>query len=292
VCSSECGDEIVAGDEVCDGSALGGETCQSHGYVSGTLGCLADCEGYETTNCSGMQGGSTLTWVSIPGGTYEMGSMIGDSDEQPVHSVTVSGFEMTKTEVTVQQYRACVVAGACTAPPTGGSCNWNEPGYEDHPVNCVDWSQAVTFCAWAGGRLPSEAEWEYAARSEGQDIEYPWGDDAATCTYAVMGNGSTYGCGTGRTMAACSKPAGNTAQGLCDMAGNVWEWVEDWYHDSYAGAPSDGSAWTGPPGSARVLRGGSYYNFAVSLRVASRNYHDPSYQGHSLGFRCGRVVAP
>lgn len=170
-----------------------------------------------------------LTWVNIPGGTFLMGSKGGDADETPVHAVMVPALMMTKSEVTVAQYGECVSAGACTEPSTSNSiCNWEESGYEDHPVNCVSGHQAASFCEWAGGRLPSEAEWEYAARSGGQEITYPWGDEEATCDYAVMDdNTHSGGCDTGRTWSVCSKTAGNTSQGLCDMVGNVWEWVED-----------------------------------------------------------------
>jgi formylglycine-generating enzyme required for sulfatase activity len=213
-------------------------------------------------------------------------------NETPLHTVTVPTFELTATEVTVAQYQVCVNdGGACTAPATGTTCNWNDPGYEDHPVNCVDWNQARDFCAWAGGRLPTEAEWEYAARSTGpsSSFTYPWGNSTATCSYAVMNDGSGSGCGTGRTWSVCSKPAGNTGQGLCDMAGNVWEWVEDDYHSDYTGAPTDGSAWVdGPRGSYRVVRGGSFGHDAGFLRAADRHYFDPSYTLEHLGFRCTR----
>ena len=135
-------------------------------------------------------------------------------------------------------------------------------------MNCLDWQQAVDFCAWAGGRLPSEAEWEYAARSGGpsSSYKYPWGNDAATCTYAVMDDGG-YGCGTGRTWSVCSKPAGNTSQGLCDMSGNVWEWVEDWYHGDYTGAPTDGSAWVSP---TRLVPGVSWRQLRQRRRRPAR----------------------
>ncbi|MCD6499090.1 MAG: SUMF1/EgtB/PvdO family nonheme iron enzyme [Deltaproteobacteria bacterium] len=286
-CAGSCGDGVVNGNEVCDGAELDGNDCTTigMGYQGGSLACNGTCE-WDRTGCSG---GTSLTWITITGGPFEMGSMIGGSEEQPVHSVTVPGFEMTKSEVTVTQYGACVTAGSCTAPGTGTDCNWNDPGYEEHPVNCVDWGQAVAFCTWAGGRLPSEAEWEYAARSGGQSIEYPWGNDAATCSYAVMDDGGE-GCGTGRTMSVCSKPAGNTAQGqeLCDMAGNVYEWVQDWYHDTYTGAPSDGSAWVSPSGSTRVLRSGGFFSVPNLLRAAGRDYVAPSFQDFGLGFRCAR----
>ncbi len=215
-----------------------------------------------------------------------MGSDAGGSNELPVHSVTVPSFEMAKTEVTIDQYGACVDAGACTAPNTGTHCNWGVSGHGAHPVNCVDWNQAVAFCSWAGGGLPSEAEWEYAARSGGQDITYPWGDETATCQYAVMNEGG-YGCGQGSTWATCSKTAGNTTQGFCDMAGNVWEWVQDWYHSDYTGAPTDGSAWE-DSGSHRVTRGGDFYDDAHYLRAAYRLGGDPSFRHADLGFRCAR----
>ncbi|MFO8071436.1 MAG: formylglycine-generating enzyme family protein [Polyangia bacterium] len=227
-----------------------------------------------------------VSWVPITGGVFQMGSSEGGSDEIPVHEVTVPGFEMLETEVTVAQYGECVTAGECSEPDTGTYGNWNDPGYEDHPVNYVDWDQAVAFCEWVGGRLPSEAEWEYAARGGGQDITYPWGDETATCDYAVMNDGG-YGCGTDRTWSVCSKTAGNTDQGLCDMAGNVWEWVQDRYHSDYTGAPADGSAWE-DSGSVRVRRGGSFVLVAYYLRAASRVVYDPSYQSAVLGFRCAR----
>jgi iron(II)-dependent oxidoreductase len=209
------------------------------------------------------------------------------ADEKPEHPVTVDPFEMQRTEVTVRQYGECVTAGSCTEPGTGDQANWNDPGYEDHPVNYTDWHQAVNFCTWAGGRLPSEAEWEYAARSGGQDITYPWGNDAATCTYAVMNEGG-WGCGTDRTWAVCSKPDGNTAQGLCDMAGNVWEWVQDWYHSDYTGAPTDGSAWVVPSGTSRVARGGGFGLPAAGLRAAKRGGEGPAVRHYGLSFRCAR----
>ncbi|MBI5245276.1 MAG: SUMF1/EgtB/PvdO family nonheme iron enzyme [Elusimicrobia bacterium] len=226
------------------------------------------------------QGKAGIVWVRIPGGSFRMGT--GNGDEGPAHQVAVKPFQMAKTEVTVAQYKACVDAGGCTAPDTGKYCNWGVSGRENHPVNCVDWNQAKKFSEWAGGRLPSEAEWEYAARSAGKDREYPWGDEDATCERAVIS-----GCGNG-TASMCSKSAGNTAQGLCDMAGNVWEWTQDWYHGSYNGAPSDGSAWLSPAGSDRVFRGGSWGIGAGFARAALRLNPGPGIRFGRLGFRPSR----
>ena len=222
-----------------------------------------------------------IEWIRLPGGSFQMGSNEGDSDEKPVHGVQVRAFSLMKSEITVAMYKACVAAGKCSAPKTGGSCTWGEAGKEDHPVNCIDWEQARGFCSWAGGRLPSEAEWEYAA-SGGEGRKFPWGQAEATCDRAVMG-----GC-PGNTQSVCSKPAGASKHGICDLAGNVWEWVEDGYHDSYTGAPQDGTAWTQSSDSDRVDRGGSWRGPAANLRAANRFRNDPGNRNDNLGARCVR----
>ena len=234
-------------------------------------------------------GKAGLVWVRIPGGSFRMGSESGDSDEKPVHTVRVSSFELLKSEVTVGQYGACVKAGKCSAPDSSGSyCNWGKSGRGRHPVNCVDWKQARAFCGWSGGRLPSESEWEYAARSGGKGWKYPWGNAAATCSRAVMDDGGN-GCGKVRTWPVCSKSSGNSAQGLCDLAGNVWEWVEDCWHGSYETAPSTGKAWTeNCSGSNRVGRGGGWNSSAGNARAAFRYNGGPGNRNYDLGFRCAR----
>jgi formylglycine-generating enzyme required for sulfatase activity len=230
--------------------------------------------------------GAGISWTKIPGTTagkkFVMGSDDGYSSTefswaQPAHAITVDSFEMAKTPVTNKQYAACVAAGACT--PIDGDCLSDSYEGDDKPVVCVTWAQAKAFAKWVGGRLPSEAEYEYAERGAGQSIKYPWGDAAPTCDKAVY-----YGCGTDGPQPVCSKPAGNTKQGLCDMAGNVWEWTQDVWHDNYQGAPADGKAWEGT-GSYRVIRGGSWYNYAGSLRAADRGNFDPGYRYDYLGFR-------
>jgi formylglycine-generating enzyme required for sulfatase activity len=233
-----------------------------------------------------------IEWVSIPGGSFSMGSNEGDSDEKPVHTVRVAGFEMSRTEVTFGQYQACVSAGACTAPHVSDGTCWVEQGGEwkqgptlpasfqgaDQPVVCVDWDQASVFARWAGGRLPTESEWEYAARG-GQSYTYAGSNDVGAVAWYDGNSG-------GQTHAVCGKQ--RNGYGLCDMSGNVWEWVEDWYHDSYSGAPTDGSAWLSPAGSLRVARGGSWHDPARVVRVAYRSRSGPSGRFDHLGFRLSR----
>ena len=248
------------------------------------------------------QGGTS--WVTICGGTYQMGSTTGGDSEEPVHTVSIPTFEILETQVTVAQYGQCPSPASCSQPDTNGDCNWDENGHDQHPVNCVTWEQAEDYCDWVGGRLPSESEWEYAARSGGQDDTYPWGEDYATCDYAVMYGLNDYGCGTGRTWPVCGmRPDGDTDQGLCDMAGNVWEWVRDVYHGCYdcsecpnvddcdesSVAPSDGTAWEYPAGIFRAYRGGSYVNGSSSeLRATYRYYYYYNGGQTNVGFRCAR----
>ena len=115
------------------------------------------------------------------------------------------------------------------------------------------------------------------------------GDETATCARAVMNDGG-YGCGRDSTWPICGKPSGNTTHGLCDMAGNVYEWVQDWYHESYNGAPTDGSAWESPTGSYRVVRGGSWFSIVRYVRAAYRGDYSPGSRRVSLGFRLAKSV--
>ncbi|MDP3542610.1 MAG: formylglycine-generating enzyme family protein [Elusimicrobiota bacterium] len=229
-----------------------------------------------------------IDWVRIPGGSFLMGS---DEypQEGPIRRVTVKAFELGRTEVTNRQYQACVAAGACT----GLDMDCLGPAFRgpEQPVVCVTWAQARAFAAWAGGRLPSEAEWEYAARGAGEQRRYPWGGAAATCRRAVFGEDpDALGCGRDAAWPVCSKPAGNSKQGLCDMAGNVWEWTEDWYHDNYEGAPSDGSAWLEKSTSSfRSDRGGQWDGDAHNLRATTRDSEDPEIRSErGTGFRTAR----
>jgi len=239
-----------------------------------------------------------MVMVYVPGGTFQMGSDESDTgvheDEFPRHSVTLGGFWIDQTEVTNAQYGQCVEAGACQAPTT---CDWGEPTYrdaskQDHPVVCVDWFGAAAYCEWVGARLPTEAEWEYAARGL-QGFIYPWGDDFECSRgnfddetelddYVVPGG---EGCdGYERTAPVGSFPTGTSWCNAMDMAGNVWEWVADWY----SGYPSE--AQTNPvgptAGGRKVVRGGGWLKDPENVRAANRDRYTPDHRSDDVGFRC------
>lgn len=237
---------------------------------------------------------SSIQWITIAGGSFMMGHEKWGEMYLP-HNVAVRTFQMAKALTTFDQYKECVAAGGCSpAHVSDGTCTilngslvekGNLPiAFQggDQPAVCVDWTQAQEFSRWAGGRLPTEAEWEYAARSEGKVQKYPWGNDEATCSLTVM-----KGC-IGATASVCSKPAGNTVQGLCDMGGNAFEWVEDWFHNTYVGAPNDGSAWE-DAGSSRGYRGGAWDIGAAGALAVGRGGHcEPGCHDYHLGFRVAR----
>ena len=300
----ECGSGHVGG--VNCGKCDGGYSCQSGQCVEDE--CVPNCSGRECgldpvcgQSCGTCDGGYSCQsgdcvknevpgeMILIPAGVFWMGcnseiDNICYDDEKPYHEVQLSAYYIDKTEVTQGAYKKCVDAGVCSDP----GCNWNPSGTPNRPVVCVDWNDAIAYCTWAGKRLPTEAEWEKAARgTDGR--KYPWGNQTATCEYAVMYDGSDYGCGTGSTWDVCSKsPAGDSPYGLCDMAGNVWEWVSDWYgSDYYSNSPASNP--TGPvSGSGRVRRGGSFDYDDVNLRASNRDGYYPSVYYVNLGFRCSR----
>ncbi len=224
--------------------------------------------------------------VYIPEGEFTMGGNSRDA-EKPVHKVYLSAFYIDKYEVTADEYTACVNAGVCNKQPgTGENCNYGEAERGNHPINCVTWYDAYAYCRWEGKRLPTEAEWEKAARGT-DGWEYPWGDEEATCSYAVMNDGGK-GCGTNRTWPVGSKPEGASPYGVMDMAGNVWEWGMDWYDENYYKNSPDRNPEGPDSGKYRVFRGGSWNYPHYRQRAADRSGYLPGKNFDFVGFRCAR----
>jgi formylglycine-generating enzyme required for sulfatase activity/serine/threonine protein kinase len=243
-----------------------------------------------------MRSTDGMTMVYVPAGEFSMGSTNADSDayddEKPQHTVTLDAFWIDKTEVTNAQYGECVEAGACPAPSQSSSYTrssyYGNSSFDDYPVLFVGWNQASDYCRWVGARLPTEAEWEKAARgTDGR--KYPWGNGVPDCNEANYW-GKEDGC-VGDTSQVGSYPAGASPYGALDMAGNVWEWVADWYDSDYY-AISPGRNPRGPDsGSTRVLRGGSWFSIQRHVRAAYRRSYVPSYAYHHVGIRCARSIS-
>jgi formylglycine-generating enzyme required for sulfatase activity len=224
--------------------------------------------------------GMVLVWV--PEGEFSMGSDTGYDNEKPVHTVYLDGYWMDRTEVTNAMYALCVAAGVCNQPGSTSSHTrssyYGDSQYKDYPVIYVDWNQATAYCEWAGRSLPSEAQWEKAARgTDGRT--YPWGE-GIPCTLANYS-----GC-KGDTTAVGSYPSGASPYGIMDMAGNVWEWVADWYAETYY-ISSPATNPQGPSsGTYRSLRGGSWNYNELFVRAADRDGLVPGIRYYYIGFRC------
>ncbi len=215
--------------------------------------------------------------MDIPAGSFQMGGT--ESDEKPVHRVSIPAFKMASTETTWKQYQACIDFGPCSSD--------GDEGFRkaERPVINVSWKDAKRYIGWINEqtgknyRLPSESEWEYAARA-GSTTKYSWGNcigrNKANCRMK---------CGDSYAKTAPVKSFNPNQFGLYDMHDNVWEWTDDCWNDSYSGAPSDGSAWIRGECGMRVLRGGSWVSAPFNLRSAFRGRSYPSNRSDSDGFR-------
>jgi len=243
--------------------------------------------------------------LNIPAGNFLMGSSDADisnylklfsgslrswfTDEQPQHTVYLDAFWIDQTDVTNAQYAKCVAAKFCRAPANISSGRRNayygNSGFADYPMVNVDWNMAKAYCEWAGRKLPTEAEWEKAARGTDGRI-FPWGSE-------VDCNKANYRDCVGDTSRVGSYPAGASPYGALDMAGNVSEWVADWYdsayywfNNAYSGIRTSSNP-TGPDyGQSKVLRGGNWDYFSDGMRTASRADNDPTFAESDIGFRC------
>jgi len=282
-------------------------------WVMATTGCAGTEEHVSGDEGAGVRAEATPScpsgMVEIPSGSYLMGADDGDADERPTHQVTVAGFCMDRTEVTVAMYEECVSRSLCS--PAWKTADWpgideedqkldsqfctgGRPELGDHPINCVDWSQADTYCRAVGKRLPTEEEWEYAARgTDGRT--YPWGNEAPGANllnalgdecvamgerlgrpgWKSMFNGSD---GWESTAPVGSYPAGASPFGVLDMAGNVWELTSSGHSQDYLSERDD---------EAHVIRGGGWgYGDPSFVRTANRGTNPPAYRGADIGFRC------
>jgi formylglycine-generating enzyme required for sulfatase activity len=246
--------------------------------------------------------GDGMVQVYILGGKFQMGGFDGDAqkDEHPTHQVALSPFWMDKLEVTNGMYQLCVLAGSCDAPDQMKSASHDSyfanKDFADYPVIFVSWQDAANYCKWAGRRLPTEAEWEFAARGSADFRRFPWGDQSPDNSLANYDNQAR------DTMRVGSFPKGASPFGILDMAGNVWEWVSDFYGAEYynqSGAQDPTGPNTGSSTANKVIRGGSWTDGFKEVRVSNRGYakspdltadsKSEAYKGETnnrTGFRC------
>ena len=241
-----------------------------------------------------------MPMVYVPAGQFSMGSEDGYEDEQPVHTVYLDGYWIDQTEVTNAMYAQCVASGACTVPSDFSSYKrlsyYGNSQYGDYPVIYVNWYQAKDYCQWAGRELPTEAQWEKAARGP-DGRAFPWGEAQPAGTLVnfsdrnndFIWSDDSVDDGFADTAPVASYPDGASPYGALDMAGNVFEWVADWYDSSYY-SQSPANNPTGPlSGKYRVRRGGSWDLNVNHIRTANRHWDHPE-TSTNLGFRCALPV--
>jgi formylglycine-generating enzyme required for sulfatase activity len=222
--------------------------------------------------------------VLVPAGEFTMGSEQGDDDEQPVHRVFLDSFYLDTFEVTNGRF-AKFVAAIQSEPPWGFADQETPVVHAEQPVRWVNWLEATGYCLWAGKRLPTEAEWEKAARGTDGRV-YPWGNESPTPMQAVFGLKE----GAETVSPIGNRELGRSPYGVHDLAGNLYEWVADWYDEAIY-TPNPTIDPRGPAeGTVKVQRGGSYLNNPYRLRASFRTKSDPTEHAPNVGFRCAEDV--
>ncbi len=238
-----------------------------------------------------------IDFIYLKDGAFLMGSEA--KEESPMRIVNIKGFYLSKSEITVGQYMKCVQAGACTTPHWKDNTCWFWDGYnwvhqeialtfigENKPVACISWHEARSFAKWIGGDLPTEAQWEYAAKSGGQSVKYPWGNSEPTCSKLNY----NYNC-VKASSDVCSFTQGNSSQGLCDMSGNVYEWVLDDWIENYENAPNHelarckNQSCIVAPDEKKIYRGGSWVHLGDYAKTTFRYGDTSNAVSIAIGFR-------
>lgn len=246
----------------------------SNALLSGCASNVANSKGTTISAIDGME------MIYIAAGEFSMGSAEGNEsineDEQPAHTVRLDAYWIDKTEVTNAMYQICIASKICSTPAQ--SRYYLEAHFADHPIIGVSWTQAKAYCAWAGRRLPTEAEWEMAARGTDGRM-YPWGNISPTAELANF-NQDVDG-----TSAVGSYPSGASPYGLLDMAGNAWEWVADGYDPLFYDNAPTLNPFTDEVENLKVIRGGNWNSNANGVRSANRFWAFPG-RNDTDGFRC------
>jgi serine/threonine-protein kinase len=221
--------------------------------------------------------------LRLPGGRFVMGSSSAHAppNERPARTVALPAFWIDRTEVTVGAYRACVSAGACAVPPKASATCTFDAGDGELPISCVHWRDADAYCHFAHKRLPSEREWEYAARGS-YAMAFPWGGVSGCGTAITLLNDQSGRSCAPRPARVGTHLAGASVFGVLDLSGNVEEWTGDWYVESLGPGPAPRS------GAAHVLRGGGWLSSPSQSRTTSRDWGSSLEAGPNVGFRCAR----
>jgi formylglycine-generating enzyme required for sulfatase activity len=241
-----------------------------------------------------------MTLLYVPAGEFTMGSDSGEDDEKPVHTVFLDAFWIDRTEITNAMYAKCVDADVCVPPASTESYTrdryYGNSDFDDYPVTNVAWIMAKSYCEWANRRLPTEAEWEKAARGENA-LVYPWGTNFDGTRVNFCDNNCSFNWadkssndGYADTAPVGSYSNGASPYGILDMAGNVWEWVNDWYDSSYYENSPESNPQGPSTGVGRVLRGGAWAD--TNVRSADRDRSVPTFALNWMGFRCAMSATP